>query len=109
MDCWIGSGMKVTAKAGYEMTKLEACHCENYEHYLEEVQEALPRSMTLVKDLNYLASLSRSGDRLKVLPLQTSSMSFVGFIDLQSQTPIESLCISRDSNLLPKKSVSKSL
>jgi|TARA_A100001391_G_C5069114_1_gene277865 hypothetical protein len=41
MDCWIGSGMKVTAKAGYEMTKLEACHCENYEHYLEEVQEAL--------------------------------------------------------------------
>jgi len=37
--------------------------------------------MTLVKDISYLVELSRSGDRLKVLPLQTSSMSFVGFID----------------------------
>jgi len=46
--------------------------------------------MTFVKDVNYLVELSRSGDWLKVLPLQPSSMSLPDFI---SPTP-ENLSVS---------------
>ena len=42
MKCSMGSEMTVTAKAGAEMFKSgEACHCENFFHHLEELQESL--------------------------------------------------------------------
>jgi|TARA_R110002012_G_scaffold38731_2_gene107488 hypothetical protein len=41
MECSQGSGMTVTAKAAHEIDKQEACHCGNFFHHLEEVEENL--------------------------------------------------------------------
>jgi len=41
MECSQGSGMTLTAKAVAEIDKYESCHCGNYFHHLEEVEENL--------------------------------------------------------------------